>query len=320
MRDQSNSSASTFMVIANLMAAIRIVMIKAAVLAETAAHPGADRFGAAECWLVISGVSFLLTFGNSVGRSEVRRQCLKALEVPGHRQLLMFRGAAGAGADVLLLFSSLLIPMAVSTLLLSSHVFFLLLFSWLILKENASVFSVVCALMGYLGISLAFYGQMNSGLPDALAPAGVLAGLLAGVATSFSLLAVRRGRHLPAPLHMMALQLCNVLISVGLLAWKGIHLPTAPLAMVLLCLSFLPEVGFEVFKILALQKAPASALASSAFSRPIFSGMLGLIFFGEHLSSTAQAGMAIVIVFGLLLPVIQVRRQQPAPLLASQGD
>lgn len=309
MQAQSARSAFSLMVLSHLIFSIRVVMIKAAVLAEAAVHPGPAHFGAAECWLVISGISFLLTLSRARRTPEVWRACGEALAGSENRRLLLFRGMTGAAADILILCSSMLIPMAMSTLLQSSHVFFLMLFSMLILKEGARLSAVLCAVMGYVGVCLALAGQMQPGMVDGLAPSGVVAGILGAITTAVGFLAVRRVRHLPSALPMMSLQLGNVLVSLGVLCWKGVHLPSAPLTLALLGLGFLPEVAAEAVKIRALRLAPASTVASSAFARPVFSGIMGLILFGEHLSGMTQAGMATVIVFGLLLPALQVRRQ-----------
>lgn len=186
------------------------------------------------------------------------------------------------------------LPLAISTSLSFSKAMFVTLFEALILAETVGPWRWVSVLIGFTGvIILSAPGGM-----EAIAVAGVAAGIISAAAAALGAILTRRLASDPSEVLLLNQSLIGTLVLAPLAfwTWQAIDLPTFGL----LVLTGLLSVVGNTSMIAALRMGEASALAPVDFSRAIFAGIIGYLAFEETPGPAALVGMSIIVVGALM--------------------
>ena len=220
------------------------------------------------------------------------------------RLSLWLRGVFGTSA-LMMSFASIQIlgPGESAFLGASSGVFVVLLGPWVLRQKNSPL--VWLAILGAMvGLALLFQPRLQAG--DFLGRAlGLGTGVLAALAY---LMVAKAGRSNSTESVIFYFCLVGVLMHLGFFAFYGGLWPSSPDVWVLLLAGGASASVAQFYMTKAYQIAPAALVSAVAYLSPVSSLALGVALFARAPDAQGWLGCALVLVFGVMLPFLSVRK------------
>ncbi|OHC82635.1 MAG: hypothetical protein A3J99_02100 [Sideroxydans sp. RIFOXYD2_FULL_59_7] len=213
-----------------------------------------------------------------------------------HWRTHLWRGLSGTVAMLLFFHCITVLPLATAITLNYTSSLFLSLLTVLVLKEKFHLPMSVALTLGFAGVVVLLQPTLEQEqIADGLL--GVASGLLAGIA----LMNVRHLGMLGEP-GMRVVFYFNLIATLASAIWiLGDELHTVPLADLPLLIAIGASATFaQLFMTRAYRTGHTLVVGSLAYTTIIFSALLGLLFWHEHLSIEAWLGMGLIIASGVL--------------------
>ncbi len=222
------------------------------------------------------------------------------------------------------------LPSSVAALLVATEPFWIVLLSWLWLKNGRpgrkSIFGLI---VGFIGVSLLIMGQPAAdaggagiGYAQVLATLAVLGAALSWATGSIYGLraAVPRSAILTSGMQMMAGGMVLLVISLIKGEWSAFDITAVSVSSwiaLLYLVVFGSLIGFTAYSWL-LKNAPPSKVSTYAYVNPVIAVMLGWLIAGENLTGQMLAGAAVVVASVALITSKQI--EKPENLEISDED
>jgi drug/metabolite transporter (DMT)-like permease len=263
-------------------------------------------FGALEAVFLRSLPMALLCLALLARDARLGRVPLGAL-TPRTTRWLISRGFVGASSMACLFYASLHIPLAMTSLLANTSVFFTGLLAHAFLGERLTPRRLLLVVCGFGSVALVLLGSVES---TAASPAfrreawGYAMALLSGFLSSVAYFSVRKLKDVPSNSIILALAIAGLCIPwLGLLLPGGMVWPRTPTGWTLLLLSSLPAMAGQICMTSALRQGPAGFVSTGQYMGPVFATAVGALFFGETLGALQVLGGLGVICFGVAIPL-----------------
>jgi S-adenosylmethionine uptake transporter len=134
---------------------------------------------------------------------------------------------------------------------------------------------------------------------------------LSGVLSALAYFSVRKMKSVPGNTIILSLSASGVLLALlSSLFIAPLRVPDEPAVVALLCLSSLPAIAAQYLMTWSFQSGEAGFVALGQYSGPVFAALLGIVAFGEMLSSWQWLGACIAILFGVMMPLVDERTLQ----------
>lgn len=226
---------------------------------------------------------------------------------------LASRGLVGALSMACLFYASLTIPLASSSLLSNTSVFFTGVLAHFFLKERLSAKRMALVLAGFVCVAAVLVEGVTAALAGQGNVLGYVIALASGFLSSVAYFSVRKLKDVPSSLIIFALALAGVLIPwVGVLLPGGLTWPRTSQGWGLLLLSSVPALAGQIAMTQALRAGPAGIVSTGQYMGPVFAALAGALFFDERLGPLKIAGGLGVICVGVCLPVLHSWKRQHA--------
>jgi len=224
-----------------------------------------------------------------------------------------------------LFYASLNIPLATTSLLANTSVFFTGVLAHFFLGERLTARRLALVLCGFASVGLV----LVDGIVDAQGGAGSAsnqgvargvtaslgygfgygAALASGFLTSVAYFSVRKLKEVPANLVILSLALAGMFLPwLGLLLPSGLTWPQTQAGWALLLVSSAPALLGQITMTAALRLGPAGVVSTGQYMGPVFGVAAGILFFQESLSTLKLLGGLGVICFGVAIPVMRGHR------------
>ncbi|MBQ7920453.1 MAG: DMT family transporter [Lachnospiraceae bacterium] len=203
---------------------------------------------------------------------------------------LIMRSAAGTVGIFCNFYAVDHLPVADASMLNKLSPFFVLIFSFLILKEKVRWYQWLCIIVAFLG-SLFVIKPSTDIFQNPAAIIGALGGLGAGMAYAFVRLSSKKG--VKGPVIVAFFSGFSCLASVPALLIN--HTPMAGVQVMYLLLAGLAAACAQFALTAAYSHAPAREISIFEYSQIIFSTLLGLIVLHELPDALSFVGYAIII-------------------------
>ena len=213
-----------------------------------------------------------------------------------HWRTHLWRGLSGTVAMLLFFHCITVLPLATAITLNYTSSLFLSLLTVLVLKEKFHLPMSAALATGFAGVVLLLQPTLqHEQFADGLL--GVASGLLAGIA----LMNVRHLGMLGEP-GMRVVFYFNLIATVASALWiLGDELHSISLADLPLLIAIGAAATFaQLFMTRAYRTGHTLVVGSLAYTTIVFSALLGLLFWHEHLSIEAWLGMGLIIASGVL--------------------
>jgi len=213
-----------------------------------------------------------------------------------HWRTHLWRGLSGTVAMLLFFHCITVLPLATAITLNYTSSLFLSLLTVLVLKEKFHLPMSAALATGFAGVVLLLQPTLqHEQFADGLL--GVASGLLAGIA----LMNVRHLGMLGEP-GMRVVFYFNLIATVASALWiLGDELHSISLADLPLLIAIGAAATFaQLFMTRAYRTGHTLVVGSLAYTTIVFSALLGLMFWHEHLSIEAWLGMGLIIASGVL--------------------
>lgn len=181
--------------------------------------------------------------------------------------------------------------------------FFVLIFSYLILKENVTFYQTACILTAFLG-SLFIIKPTPGIFQNPASLIGMLGGLGAGLAYAFVRIASKQGVSGPVIVAFFSGFSCLVTLPNLLLHYT----PMTGIQLLCLLLAGLSAAGGQFAITAAYSHAPAREISIYDYTQIIFSTLLGLIFLHELPDGYSFIGYGIIIGASLVMFLLNNRQ------------
>lgn len=190
--------------------------------------------------------------------------------------------------------------------------FFVLLFSYLILKEKLTPFQIGVVVVAFVG-SLFIIKPTFANLDLFPSLVGLLGGLGAGIAYTFVRLLGLKGERGPVIVFFFSVFSC-----VSVLPWVVTHfVPMTPLQLVTLLAAGLAAAGGQFSITAAYTHAPGREVSVYDYSQIIFSALFGFFLFGDVPDRWSFLGYALII--GAAVAIF-LYHNRPERGIASKGE
>jgi drug/metabolite transporter (DMT)-like permease len=227
---------------------------------------------------------------------------------PREVRWLLSRGAIGATSMLCLFYSGLHIPLAMTSLLQNTSVFFMAFLAHFLLGERMGVGRALAVAGGFASVAL-ILGEGLRGSFQALDPwkgaSGYIVGLLSGFLSAAAYFSVRKLKDLSTHWIILSLSLFGCLIPLVSFVFFAPHWPTTPLVWALLLGSSVPAIFGQYALTLSLSRAPSTSVSLGQYAGPLFSTALGFLFLGEGLSIYKMLGGVLLIAFAVSLSFLR---------------
>lgn len=213
-----------------------------------------------------------------------------------HWRTHLWRGLSGTVAMLLFFHCITVLPLATAITLNYTSSLFLSLLTVLVLKEKFHLPMSAALATGFAGVVLLLQPTLEQEqFADGLL--GVASGLLAGIA----LMNVRHLGMLGEP-GMRVVFYFNLIATLASAVWiLGDELHSVSLADLPLLIAIGASATFaQLFMTRAYRTGHTLVVGSLAYTTIVFSALLGLLFWHEHLSIEAWLGMGLIIASGVL--------------------
>lgn len=203
---------------------------------------------------------------------------------------LLLRSAAGTIGIFCNFYAVDHLPVADASMLNKLSPFFVVIFSYLILKENVKWYQSLCILAAFAG-SLFVIRPSTDLFQNPASLIGVLGGLTAGMAYTFVRLCSQKG--VKGPVIVAFFSGFSCLVSLPVLIFD--YTPMSGIQIVFLLLAGLAAAGGQFSITAAYTYAPAREISVYDYSQIIFSTILGLVVLGELPDAYSFIGYGIII-------------------------
>lgn len=213
-----------------------------------------------------------------------------------HWRTHLWRGLSGTVAMLLFFHCITVLPLATAITLNYTSSLFLSLLTVLVLKEQFHLPLSSVLAIGFAGVILLLHPTLEQDqFADGLL--GLASGLLAGIA----LMNVRQLGVLGEP-GMRVVFYFNLIATLASALWiLGDELHAVSLADLPLLIAIGASATFaQLFMTRAYRTGHTLVVGSLAYTTIVFSALLGLVFWHEHLSIQAWLGMGLIIASGVL--------------------
>jgi drug/metabolite transporter (DMT)-like permease len=249
---------------------------------------GAPHFSSSELVFYRSFFGLIVVYA-MLHRSRIKLSTL-------HWRTHLWRGLSGTVAMLLFFHCITVLPLATAITLNYTSSLFLSLLTVLVLKEKFHLPMSVALTLGFAGVVLLLHPTLaQEQFWDGLL--GLASGLLAGIA----LMNVRHLGMLGEP-GMRVVFYFNLIATLASAIWLlGDSLHTVTLSDLPLLIAIGASATFaQLFMTRAYRTGHTLVVGSLAYTTIVFSALLGLLFWREHLSMEAWLGMALIISSGVL--------------------
>ena len=224
---------------------------------------------------------------------------------------LLTRGIVGAISMACFFHGTLTIPLALSSLFANSSVFLIGLLGHVFLNERLTRTRVLFALGGLFGVTLVLGTGFMPSSEASAASTDYFISFLSGVLSALAYFSVRKMKSVPGNTIILSLSASGVLLALlSSLFIAPLRVPDEPAVVALLCLSSLPAIAAQYLMTWSFQSGEAGFVALGQYSGPVFAALLGIVAFGEMLSSWQWLGACIAILFGVMMPLVDERTLQ----------
>ncbi|MBC7530775.1 MAG: DMT family transporter [Oligoflexus sp.] len=213
---------------------------------------------------------------------------------------LWARGIIGVLSLTTYYYGVLHIPLGMASLFSNSSPLYVTVLAIVISGEVVHRLRLVTVVFGFLGIGLVAWGALQHA--GAIAGFDVMIAALSGPLAALAYFSIRQLKRIKSEQIMLSLGLGGSIVSGVVLAFKGWHLPSSLAGQGVLILSVLPAVFAQYCLTRAFRSAPASQVSPLQYMGPLFSTAYGALFLKESMPSVAAFGVAVVLVFGLIIP------------------
>lgn len=181
--------------------------------------------------------------------------------------------------------------------------FFVLIFSYLILKEKVKLYQWICIIVAFLG-SLFVIKPSGDILRNPAALIGILGGIGAGFAYAFVRISGKKGVKGPVIVAFFSAFSSLVTLPLMLINFK----PLGVTNLVFLLLAGLAATGGQFGITAAYTYAPAREISIYDYSQIIFATILGVLFLSEVPDMYSFIGYAVIIAASLVMFVLNNRK------------
>lgn len=210
-----------------------------------------------------------------------------------HPWFVHLRSAAGVLGNMCVIFAFVSIPLAETYSLAFLAPIFIVVLSVLTLRETVGWQRWLFLAMSFVGVLLV----VRPGFREL--QIGHLAAIAAAFFGSISTTVLRRVAPFEKRVTLLALPLGYILVVNFVLMLPTFGMPTPTEFLLLLAIGGLGGMGNVLF-INAARVARASEIAPMQYSQIAWALVFGAIFFGEYPDLVTYAGLAVVVVFGVL--------------------
>lgn len=182
--------------------------------------------------------------------------------------------------------------------------FFVLIFSYLILKEKVKLYQWICIAIAFIG-SLFVIKPSGELLHNPASLVGILGGIGAGFAYAFVRIAGKRGVKGPVIIAFFSGFSTLVTIPLMLMDFK----PLGVSNLVFLLLAGLAATGGQFGITAAYTFAPAREVSIYDYSQVIFATILGVLFLSEIPDMYSFIGYAVIIAASLVMFILNNRKK-----------
>lgn len=209
---------------------------------------------------------------------------------------LLLRSAAGTVGILCNFYAVDHLAIADASMLNKLSPFFVLIFSYLILKEKVTLYQAVCIIIAFIG-SLFVIKPSSAIFQNPSSLIGMLGGLGAGIAYTFVRVASKRGVKGPVIVAFFSGFSCLVTLPSLLFDYS----PMKGMQILFLLLAGLAAAGGQFSITAAYSYAPAREISIYDYTQIIFSTLLGLLFLQELPDIYSFAGYVIIIGASLVM-------------------
>ena len=222
--------------------------------------------------------------------------------------LMVLRGLCGFAALSLYFYTISRIPLGTAVILNYTSPVFVFLIAIFFLKEKPSAVLAVLTGVCFYGIYLLAGSPMTS--DD---PAAILIGLLSAVFAAMAYTLIRTIKHRESPLTIIFyFTAISTAGSVFYLPF-GFVWPQADTWLALAGVGIGSFYG-QLWLTVSLQRAPASLIIPFSYFTPLFSFLLGILFFQEVMTGEILTGGAIIVLAGALISYLEAKRTKEGAL------
>lgn len=185
--------------------------------------------------------------------------------------------------------------------------FFVLIFSYLILKEKVKLYQGICIIVAFIG-SLFVIKPTADIIHNPASLMGMLGGLGAGIAYTFVRIAGKKGVKSPVIVAFFSGFSSLVTFPIMLMNFE----PMTVAQLMFLLLAGLAATGGQFGIIMAYTFAPAREISVYDYSQIIFATILGILFLGELPDKYSFVGYGIIISASLVMFILNNRKTTSA--------
>lgn len=196
------------------------------------------------------------------------------------------------------------LPVADASMLNKLSPFFVVIFSYLILKENVKWYQSLCIIIAFVG-SLFVIKPTGDIFQNPASLTGVLGGLTAGMAYTFVRLCSQKGVQGPVIVAFFSGFSCLTALPFLILDFT----PMTGVQIMFLLLAGLAAAGGQFTITAAYTYAPAREISVYDYSQIIFSTILGLVVLGELPDVYSFIGYGIIISASVVMFIMNQKKQ-----------
>ena len=232
-----------------------------------------------------------------ISYADVKR---KGISIWGHNKpLLLARGAVGTAALMCVYYAVATLPLAEATILQYVHPIFTALLGVLFLKEHIQKSTMICIAFCLVGLFVMVQPSMNSGSTNELPVFSVVLALCGALGSSIAYVIVRKLSQTEDSsviifyFPLVALPISSVLI------WNDFVWPSLFLTMILILIGIFTQIGqYGLTK--AMQTQAAGKASAYSYVQIVFSALLGVWIFNEIPSIWTYIGGGLIVTGALI--------------------
>lgn len=232
-----------------------------------------------------------------ISYADVKR---KGISIWGHNKpLLLARGAVGTAALMCVYYAVATLPLAEATILQYVHPIFTALLGVLFLKEHIQKSTMICIAFCLVGLFVMVQPSMNSGSTNELPVFSVVLALCGALGSSIAYVIVRKLSQTEDSsviifyFPLVALPISSVLI------WNNFVWPSLFLTMILILIGIFTQIGqYGLTK--AMQTQAAGKASAYSYVQIVFSALLGVWIFNEIPSIWTYIGGGLIVTGALI--------------------
>ncbi len=224
----------------------------------------------------------------------------KRISVWGNnKRLLLARGAVGTFALMCVYYSVTTLPLAEATIFQYIHPAFTALLAVFFLKERIQHSTFVCIALCLLGVYVMIQPETGASVEDTLPTVSVVAALLGALGSSVAYVIVRKlSQTEDSSVIIFYFPLVALPASI-LLMGDNFVMPDLYLTIMLVLVGVFTQIG-QVGMTKAMQTQEAGKASAYSYIQIIFSGLIGIVVFGELPSVWTYIGGSLIVTGALI--------------------